>query len=375
MEYQETDLVRIAKRENNNKRSYLVVNPLQGKHIPVSPGQALKMMDALAAKVRLAYPEERLLLVGFAETATAIGARLAVTLDSGYIQTTREQIPGAEYLCFTESHSHATEQKLVKNDLDEHLCRFDRIVFVEDEVTTGNTILKIVKILQKTYPGEIRFSVASLLNGMDKEAFLRYEENGISLHYLLKTDHSAYDARTERFRGDGTYCSFGSVEDTAKNRKEIYLPGYQNARRLVQGGAYGKACEKIFKQMQEQCPLAEGKSCLVLGTEEFMYPALFMAARLEETGCKVRFHATTRSPIEVSREEEYPLHVRYELPSFYEPGRRTFVYDLEAYDQVRIVSDAQGSCQKGTAALAAALESVGNKNIILCRWCEHAKLV
>ena len=79
-----------------------MVNPLQGKHIPVSPGQALKMMDALAAKVRLAYPEERLLLVGFAETATAIGARLAVTLDSGYIQTTREQIPGVPAGCFPD---------------------------------------------------------------------------------------------------------------------------------------------------------------------------------------------------------------------------------------------------------------------------------
>ncbi len=36
--YTECELVRIAKRENNRKRNYLVVNPLQGKHIPVSPG-------------------------------------------------------------------------------------------------------------------------------------------------------------------------------------------------------------------------------------------------------------------------------------------------------------------------------------------------
>lgn len=107
------------------------------------------MMDALAIKVRLAYPGERLLLAGFAETATAIGARLAVKLNTGYIQTTREQIPDVEYLYFTESHSHAVEQKLVKDDLDANLHRFDRVVFVEDEVTTGNTIFKIVQILKK----------------------------------------------------------------------------------------------------------------------------------------------------------------------------------------------------------------------------------
>ena len=37
MEYTEKDLVKIAKRENNTKRNYLVVDPLQGKHIPVVP--------------------------------------------------------------------------------------------------------------------------------------------------------------------------------------------------------------------------------------------------------------------------------------------------------------------------------------------------
>ena len=46
--YCEADLVRIAKRENNSKRSYVVVNRLQGKHIPVKPGQALSMFWALA---------------------------------------------------------------------------------------------------------------------------------------------------------------------------------------------------------------------------------------------------------------------------------------------------------------------------------------
>lgn len=36
------DAVRIARRENNTKRTYLVVNRFQGKHIPVSPEKALR---------------------------------------------------------------------------------------------------------------------------------------------------------------------------------------------------------------------------------------------------------------------------------------------------------------------------------------------
>ncbi len=396
MEYRETDLIRIAKRENNKKRSYLVVNPLQGKHVPVSPLMAFQMMDTLAGQVRLAYPGERLLLVGFAETATAIGARLAVKLDAGYIQTTREYVPGADYLYFTESHSHATEQRLVKNELETAINRFDRVVFVEDEVTTGNTILNIVKIMEREYHGKVHFSVASLLNGMDRDALLRYQEHGIETHYLLKTDHSSFTELAERFSKDGNYVSLeelepknedsqrnsGDVEkadervpgeerDTAGGIAEMFLQGYLNARRLVEGRAYGDSCENLWAQIRNQCPPIPGKSYLVLGTEEFMYPALLVGSKLEEAGCLVRCHATTRSPIEVSSKEAYPLHARYELRSLYEEERRTFVYDLGTYDQVFILSDAPGKCHKGIQSLLSALALAGNKNIRWFRWQEQ----
>ena len=73
--YTAADTLRIAKRYNNPKRSYLLVNPLQAKHIPVSPAAALEMMGALGDQVAAKYPEARL-VIGFAETATAIGAGL-----------------------------------------------------------------------------------------------------------------------------------------------------------------------------------------------------------------------------------------------------------------------------------------------------------
>ena len=166
MEYVESDLVRIAKRENNTKRGYLVVNPLQGKHISVKPSKALELFSALAKTFVNQYKNERLLLVGFAETATAIGAQAAIAVGAKYIQTTREIVADADYLFFSEEHSHATEQKLVKNDIDSMIGEIDRIIFVEDEVTTGNTILNIISILEKLYSGKLCFSVASLLNGM-----------------------------------------------------------------------------------------------------------------------------------------------------------------------------------------------------------------
>ena len=36
-EYTRENTLRIAKRFHNRKRTYLLVNPLQAKHIPVSP--------------------------------------------------------------------------------------------------------------------------------------------------------------------------------------------------------------------------------------------------------------------------------------------------------------------------------------------------
>ena len=86
----ENDLIRIAKRLNNNRRTYLLVNPLQAKHIPVSPSKALQMMTRLGELVSSKYNDSRL-VVGFAETATAIGAVVAKELsdDCMFLHTTR----------------------------------------------------------------------------------------------------------------------------------------------------------------------------------------------------------------------------------------------------------------------------------------------
>ena len=208
--YLESDLVRIGKRENNKKRNYLVVNRLQGKHILVSPSEALSMFDALAEIIEKEYSGEKLLLIGFAETATAIGAEAAIKLGAHYIQTTREIVQGVNYLFFSESHSHATEQKLVREDIDKIVGGVDRIIFIEDEVTTGNTILNIVNIMEGRYTEgkndfscKLKFSVASILNGMSVDNMSLYEERGIKVHYLVKIDNSKFSEIADSYNIDG----------------------------------------------------------------------------------------------------------------------------------------------------------------------------
>lgn len=381
MNYQQKDLVRIAKRENNTKRGYLVVDPLQGKHVPVEPSKALNLFKSLAEKLQGKYEGERLLLIGFAETATAIGAQAAITLGTKYIQTTREVIPDVSYLFFSEAHSHATEQKLVKDDIDRVINETDRIVFVEDEVTTGNTIMNIIRIIRREYQRKIKFAVASLLNGMTEEYLKIYREEEIELHYLVKTDHSGYSAIAEKYHCDGLSIRAiqedhtqeklaVSIQDKIWNELPhiISIPGWMNARRFVDAKQYETACKKLAETVIAETSVKQGERVLVIGTEEFMYPALLTGQEIEKIGCDVRCHSTTRSPIAVSTEEEYPLHCRYELRSLYDPDRKTFIYDLENYDRVIVMTDAALASLKGLETLIYALR-MKNENITVIRWC------
>lgn len=394
--YTEAELVRIAKRENNTRRKYLVVNRLQGKHIPVSPKEALQMFRSLAELIKEAYPSERLLMVGFAETATAIGAAVAIECQAAYMQTTREVIDGVDYLYFSESHSHATEQKLVKTDLDKIIGKTDRIVFIEDEVTTGNTILNIVRLIQKTYAQPVSFAVASILNGMNEEALENYKNLKIPVHYLVKTAHDTYTEIAEQYQADGTchICTKPQEKEVEQQKgvqqqiemqqtKEAQQPievqeisGWINARRLHTADTYKQACEQLWQEIQQKYGYTKytketetGRRILVLGTEEFMYPALYVGAKLEEAGYTVRMHATTRSPIAVSKEEKYPLHTRYELASLYDKNRTTFVYDLAEYEEVLVLTDAQKQETEGWESLQRALTLNHNRQIRGIRWC------
>lgn len=394
--YTEAELVRIAKRENNTRRKYLVVNRLQGKHIPVSPKEALQMFRSLAELIKEAYPSERLLMVGFAETATAIGAAVAIECQAAYMQTTREVIDGVDYLYFSESHSHATEQKLVKTDLDKIIGKTDRIIFIEDEVTTGNTILNIVRLIQKTYAKPFSFAVASILNGMNEDALENYKNLKIPVHYLVKTAHDTYTEIAEQYQADGTcHICTKPQEKEVEQQKEVQqqiemqqtkeaqqpievqeISGWINARRLHTADTYKQECEQLWQEIQQKYGYTKytketetGRRILVLGTEEFMYPALYVGAKLEEAGYTVRMHATTRSPIAVSKEEKYPLHTRYELASLYDKNRITFVYDLTEYEEVLVLTDAQNQETEGWESLQRALALNQNRQIRGIRWC------
>lgn len=113
-------------------------------------------------------------------------------------------------------------------------------------------------------------------------------------------------------------------------------------------------------------PLPAGR-VLVLGTEECMYPALVLGAELERRGYTVRCHATTRSPIGVCDAPSYPIRCGVKLPSFYDPARTTYLYDLDHYDAAVVVSDTPRQDTDALAALTGALTAYGTEKIYYVR--------
>ena len=59
---------------------------------------------------------------------------------------------------------------------------------------------------------------------------------------------------------------------------------------------------------------------------------------------------------------------RYELRSLYDPDRKTFIYDLESYDRVIVMTDSALVSLKGLETLTYALR-MKNENITVIRWC------
>lgn len=366
------DLLKAAKRENNKKRSYLYVNPLQGKHMPVSPSVSVELFSLLARKVEERYENERLLIIGFAETATAIGSMIAYAASNVkfYMSTTRESIPEAGYLFFTESHSHATEQRLVVNELKDCLMMVDRIVFAEDEVTTGNTIEKLINGIREKFPEDYRkFGIVSILNSMSDSRIRELEMQGIICDYVHHIPVRHKINEIDRFVYEPSRNM--AVDETVQISRIISIGNYWNSRIVSSVDVMRKCCNDFVAAGRKQIGKLCGKEkILVLGTEECMFPGMLLGKEIEADypESTVRFHATTRSPIEVSQDADYPLNHRDELDSLYEAGRKTFIYNLQRYDRVLVVTDAQDVNIQGLNSLITALKRQGNDEISLIRW-------
>lgn len=351
--------IKIAKRENNNKRGFLIVNPELGKHVPQKPKKILDLFDKTASLFPKDWDPGHTLVIGFAETATALGLHYACKNKCRFIQTTRESIPGMhEYLYFSEEHSHATAQYILKDSFLLHLETVNHIMFVDDEITTGKTVLNAISAIQRVSNKNIQYGVTSVINSMTEEQYNIYKEKGIRVDCLECISNQNFAEEAERFEINGVSQSIPYGYWKTVESEKVF--GISDCRRVISSD-YLSALNQVFTPIIEDVD-TQG-TVLVLGVEEFMYPGIWFAKKLEEKGCDVRFHATTRSPIVVSKEENYPLHDRFCMSSVNSPSRKTFLYNVSKYDHVFVFVEKKYATQVGMDELMEVLKACGNRDI------------
>lgn len=350
-EYQIDDVCLLAKRINNTKRNYLLVDPLQGKHMPVSPTKTIELCDRLG-QLLVDNTDNVRLVIGFAETATAVGAIAAMSLPDStvYQHTTREAIDSILQVVFLEEHSHAVMQKLDGSIISE--INSGSVIMIDDEISTGKTVVNMITELKHNYPklNNVDFVVGSIINRMSKNRLKELKNKGISFLSLCYPETDNYCERA----GSMSVSEPVNVKTTNNNYKEVFL---ENKIPKLYNGALVSEMKKFFELINNEVlerlnvQLRSYKSIDVIGTEECMTAAIMLGCYIEKCSeqISVNTHSTTRSPIGISSSLDYPCRNGVIIPSFYEKERVTYIYNIADYDAVIVITDSHDDLQVNNA--------------------------
>jgi hypothetical protein len=303
----------------NNKRGFLFVSKVLGKHIPCKPSDMEAIHKQLAALLKAKLNNKPTIVIGFAETATGIGNGLYSQLgmeNSFYIHTTRYKLEAPVLLEFQEEHCHAPSHILydLKDEKLKNIIRdAENIVLVDDEITTGKTLINIVSKLREKFPHIKNYFAAAILNWA---AELPDNIEFISLHRGNFT-----------FSGKEFEIETPAISVTENNNNlDEFIP--------YNFGRFGiKNLQLNFENYINLNDL-NGKKVLVLGTGEFMHQSFLLGKYLEENGIDVYVQSTTRSPII----KDGDIHSKLEFKDNYFENIDNFVYNVidKNYDRVLI---------------------------------------
>jgi adenine/guanine phosphoribosyltransferase-like PRPP-binding protein len=402
-------LLGIALR-HNPKRAQLLVSRLLGKHVPTDPrlvraaGLLLGglVIDVLSGRPARELPHELLraaveggpaasaalethaiagaeptdaLVLGFAETATALGHSVAESLTADYLHSTRRPVPGFEPVGgFSEEHSHATEHLLLPGGAA--LLRGDRpLVLVDDELSTGRTVLNTIAALHAIAPRE-RYVVAALVDLRaddrtlaDGAAALGVRLDVVALGRARVELPADLAARADQVKATAVPPGGPVGGGNGRPADRVTLADLGWPTGLPVGGRHGfrradhatlaEALPRLARTLATLAGLAPGDRTLVLGTEELMALPLLLAQSLADAGHDVAFSTTTRSPAVVVDEPGYALRSGITFPAHDDPadgpGPR-FAYNVAGpWDRILVVVDPPADTPALRTGLLAAL--------------------
>ncbi|MFJ8824768.1 phosphoribosyltransferase [Streptomyces sp. NPDC102467] len=347
----------------NPKRAHLLVSNVLGKHVPQRPSVVWRAGHELGVRVRELLGDEaaaRAVVLGYAETATGLGHSVADGLAlAPYLHSTRRPVEGvASAGGFEESHSHATSHLLLPKD-PELLAGDGPLVLVDDEFSTGNTVLNTVRALHELH-ARAHYVIVALVDMRSPgdqgrlEAFAQEIGARVDLVVMARGSVRLPDGVLEKGQALVAAHEAAAVPAARRERGEITRIGDIGwPGGLPDGGRHGftpahrARLEAALPGMAERlAPHVHGR-VLVLGNEELMYAPLRLATALEATGADVAYSTTTRSPVLAVDDPGYAIRTRLVFPAHDAPadgpGER-YAYNVAGgdFDTVVVVLDSVG---------------------------------
>ncbi|MFI0444765.1 phosphoribosyltransferase family protein [Actinomadura sp. 6N118] len=393
-----SDLLGLAVRRNP-KRAHLLVSAVLGKHVPTDPrlvyGSGLLLGDLVRARLNEQQPDglsepdglgspdglgepgglseaggsiglggllaealkgrpgaaaalrDRMrtprtpvdaVVLGYAETATALGHSVADALGGAYyLHSTRRLVDGfATYGGFEEEHSHATSHLLLPADPAAAGAEVP-MVLVDDEFSTGRTVLNTIRALHAVRPRR-HYVVAALVDLRDDEDRARTRELAAELGVRIDAVALA-SGRVELpdgilESGQTVVAELEAARGEQPARRQEMRPvtrvDVEWPARLPDGGRHGftpehrQLLEKRLPDMAARLvpALAGCGRVLVLGFEELMYAPLRLAEALADAlpDVAVRYSTTTRSPVLAVDDPGYAIRRRLAFPAHDNPA-------------------------------------------------------
>lgn len=333
----------------NPKRAHLLVSNVLGKHVPQRPSVVHGAGYDLGVRVRELLGDEeaaRAVVLGYAETATGLGHSVADGVGlAPYLHSTRRPVAGvAAAGGFEESHSHATSHLLLPED-PKLLAGDGPLVLVDDEFSTGNTVLNTIRDLHERHPRD-RYVIVALVDmrtPADRDRLTAFAA-GIGARVDLLTLAAGtvglpdgvlergqeLVARYEAATSDTTAAQPAPAGPTPRGTAAAGRVDLDWPHGVPDGGRHGFTPEHrsrletslpaLAARLAEALPPAGPGRVLVLGFEELMYAPLALGVALEERGLDVSYSTTTRSPVLAVDDPGYAIRTRLVFPAHDEPA-------------------------------------------------------
>jgi orotate phosphoribosyltransferase len=382
-------LLGLALRKNK-KRAHLLVSTVLGKHIPQQPHIILAAADALAEQITryelhphldadvmrraarrkvvayldgweavdaghydTTFPSPHVMVFGYAETATSLGAAVARSLSAPYVHSTRYPVPGAvEYGGFEEEHSHATAHHITPQNASMLNNPDSRIVLVDDELTTGQTVMNTISMFEQHTHHQTYYvaTLTDLRTSAAVEQFAKFEaETGVEVRVVSLLSVELNIPVDSVAKAEPVIARIKNVPEPeldAVAPGHVFVRSFPSAPKNMSLGVTAQDMLDMEGQAKELLSVAAsvtGEKVLVLGIEEDMYFSLLFSDELRKATLQgsVFFSSATRSPVVAHFDEGYAIQDRI---MYSVPGEDTsrYVYNVGTqYDRVILITNSK----------------------------------